>query len=87
MNKKRHSFLSTQFITATISTTLVLVLLGIIVLFVIMGIFTTVLKGIEDSGRGSTGFIVTLASFLVILFIFGSFVVVTMRVIIPKMNA
>ena len=34
MNKKRHSFLSTQFITATISTTLVLVLLGIIVLFV-----------------------------------------------------
>ena len=60
---------------------------SIIVLFVIMGIFTTVLKGIEDSGRGSTGFIVTLASFLVILFIFGSFVVVTMRVIIPKMNA
>lgn len=34
MSKKRHSFLSTQFITATISTTLVLVLLGIIVLFV-----------------------------------------------------
>ncbi|MDE7117110.1 MAG: permease-like cell division protein FtsX, partial [Bacteroidaceae bacterium] len=34
MNRKRHSFLSTQFITATISTTLVLVLLGIIVLFV-----------------------------------------------------
>ena len=35
MSKKRHSFLSTQFITAAISTTLVLVLLGIIVLFVI----------------------------------------------------
>ena len=35
MSKKRHSFLSTQFITATISTTLVLVLLGIIVLFVL----------------------------------------------------
>ncbi len=35
MGKKRHSFLSTQFITAAISTTLVLVLLGIIVLFVI----------------------------------------------------
>lgn len=35
MNKTRHSFLSTQFITATISTTLVLVLLGIIVLFVL----------------------------------------------------
>ena len=35
MSKKRQSFLSTQFITATISTTLVLVLLGIIVLFVI----------------------------------------------------
>jgi len=34
MAKKRHSFFSTQFITATISTTLVLVLLGIIVLFV-----------------------------------------------------
>lgn len=35
MNRKRHSFLSTQFITPTISTTLVLVLLGIIVLFVL----------------------------------------------------
>ena len=35
MSKNRHSFLSTQFITATISTTLVLVLLGIIVLFVL----------------------------------------------------
>ena len=35
MSKKRHSFLSTKFITAAISTTLVLVLLGIIVLFVI----------------------------------------------------
>ena len=35
MSKKRHSFLSSQFITAAISTTLVLVLLGIIVLFVI----------------------------------------------------
>lgn len=35
MGKKRQSFLNTQFITATISTTLVLVLLGIIVLFVI----------------------------------------------------
>ena len=35
MSRKRHSFLSTQFITAAISTTLVLVLLGIIVLFVI----------------------------------------------------
>ena len=35
MSRKRHSFLSTQFITATISTTLVLVLLGIIVLFVL----------------------------------------------------
>ncbi len=35
MSKKRQSFLSTQFITAAISTTLVLVLLGTIVLFVI----------------------------------------------------
>ena len=35
MSKKRNPFLSTQFITATISTTLVLVLLGIIVLFVL----------------------------------------------------
>lgn len=35
MSKKRHSFLNTQFITATISTTLVLVLLGVIVLFVL----------------------------------------------------
>ena len=35
MSKKRPSFLSTQAITTTISTTLVLVLLGIIVLFVL----------------------------------------------------
>ena len=35
MGKNRKSFLSTQFITAAISTTLVLVLLGTIVLFVI----------------------------------------------------
>ena len=35
MSKNRKSFLSTQFITAAISTTLVLVLLGTIVLFVI----------------------------------------------------
>lgn len=35
MSKKRNTFLSTQFITATISTTLVLVLLGVIVLFVL----------------------------------------------------
>lgn len=35
MSKKRNSFFSTQFITAAISTTLVLVLLGTIVLFVI----------------------------------------------------
>ena len=35
MSKKRHSFLSTQFLTAAISTTLVLVLLGTIVLFVL----------------------------------------------------
>ena len=35
MSKRRPSFFNTQFITATISTTLVLVLLGIIVLFVI----------------------------------------------------
>ena len=35
MSKKRNTFLSTQFITATISTTLVLVLLGTIVLFVL----------------------------------------------------
>lgn len=35
MSKKRQSFLSTQFLTAAISTTLVLVLLGIIVLFVL----------------------------------------------------
>ena len=35
MSKVRHYFFNTQFITATISTTLVLVLLGIIVLFVI----------------------------------------------------
>lgn len=35
MSKKRQPFFSTQFITATISTTLVLVLLGIIVLFVL----------------------------------------------------
>lgn len=35
MSKKRPAFFSTQFITATISTTLVLVLLGIIVLFVL----------------------------------------------------
>lgn len=35
MSKKRHPYFSTQFITATISTTLVLVLLGIIVLFVL----------------------------------------------------
>lgn len=34
MSKKKSAFLGTQFITATISTTLVLVLLGIIVLFV-----------------------------------------------------
>lgn len=34
MSKRKSAFLSTQFITATISTTLVLVLLGIIVLFV-----------------------------------------------------
>ena len=35
MSRKRNSYLSTQFITPTISTTLVLVLLGIIVLFVL----------------------------------------------------
>jgi cell division transport system permease protein len=35
MSKNRHSIFNTQFITATISTTLVLVLLGTIVLFVI----------------------------------------------------
>lgn len=35
MSKHRYPFFNTQFITATISTTLVLVLLGIIVLFVI----------------------------------------------------
>ena len=35
MSKKRNTFLSTQLITATISTTLVLVLLGVIVLFVL----------------------------------------------------
>lgn len=35
MGKRRNTFLSTQFITATISTTLVLVLLGVIVLFVL----------------------------------------------------
>ena len=35
MSKKRNSFLSTQFLTAAISTTLVLVLLGTIVLFVL----------------------------------------------------
>ena len=35
MSKKKNPFLSTQFITTTISTTLVLVLLGIIVLFVL----------------------------------------------------
>lgn len=35
MSRRRHSYFSTQFITATISTTLVLVLLGIIVLFVL----------------------------------------------------
>lgn len=35
MSKRKHSIFSTQFITATISTTLVLVLLGIIVLFVL----------------------------------------------------
>lgn len=35
MGKKGNTFLSTQFITATISTTLVLVLLGVIVLFVL----------------------------------------------------
>ena len=35
MGKTRHTILSTQFITATISTTLVLVLLGVIVLFVL----------------------------------------------------
>lgn len=35
MSKKRYTFISTQFITPTISTTLVLVLLGIISMFVI----------------------------------------------------
>ena len=35
MSKNKHSIFNTQFITATISTTLVLVLLGTIVLFVI----------------------------------------------------
>ena len=35
MSKKKHSFLNTQFLTAAISTTLVLVLLGTIVLFVL----------------------------------------------------
>lgn len=35
MSKKKNNLFSTQFITATISTTLVLVLLGIIVLFVL----------------------------------------------------
>lgn len=35
MSKRKHSIFSTQFITATISTTLVLVLLGVIVLFVL----------------------------------------------------
>ncbi len=35
MSRRRYAFLSTQFITPTISTTLVLVLLGIIAMFVI----------------------------------------------------
>lgn len=35
MSRKKNTFLGTQFVTATISTTLVLVLLGTIVLFVI----------------------------------------------------
>ena len=65
--------------------TLLVCFASVIVLFVVMYIFSLILKGMQD-GASSTSFLILLASFLIVMFMFGSFAFVSVKFLAPRLS-
>lgn len=57
---------------------------SVMILFVVMYIFNIILKGMEE-GANSSGFVIMLALFLAVMFMFGTFGFVAVRMIVPAL--
>jgi len=59
---------------------------AIILAFVVMMIFNVILKGMEE-GASSSHFIIMLASFIVVMFMIVSFLIISVKFLVPKLQS